>query len=463
MTDAIASAFRSPVPNVSELEFVLDMQAYLEPHVPACDDVKNISKPHQFIIRSEPEADGPVKSSVSCKKWSDTPETDPCHVLLSLPTGTPFTKAGRQLFHRHDSPGVVECDKRYEDFEKELCKIFTLYQVSVSVQDEWEHTFDWLEDLQLQEAEEFPGFWPLDPEELEDYIEENSPLDGLRLAPIPQGLQEPIPDAVSTNARLAAAIRTDIDDRLDFQGLFRRRDGIGYRQVFDAKRGNLVVLDARGAVDAEDDDFLGDWEKEVFVGYVRSTRYREGASEDEKQEEDPEEIEILCCEPWSVDPETGKADRPLWLVKATSASPVCTTWEHARHLLWKPVHALPMSVYRNVYEASYTNTRPITRDPDFMGSGIPAIVRLDLQEANYNQAALVLKQPYAQLQYTCIADPSEKTDGARFPQEALDRIERHMELVQLGKSMVNGVSASLNREKLARSRKRQRKARRTEE
>ena len=443
MTEAWRQAFRSPVPNISELKFVLDMQSFLEPLLPQSNRIELVTKPHQFIIRYEAEAEGPVKSCVTCKRWSDTTETKPTHILLRLPQEPPFIKAGRPLFFHRDSPSAEACEKRWDEFVDQLDNIFENYLLSPDIREDWEETLDWLRALQSSERRPFEDFWPLSPSELADHVEECAPLLRLPLAPRPDGLQEPIPEDLSSAARQAALLRTELEDHFEAQGMFVSGAGEGHRQVYDARRGNLVVLDNRDQVanGAGEDEFLGDWEQYVFVGYVIERLYPKDATAKEKRSNDPEELLFKMCEPWAVDEVTREPVMPLWLHAMTSSTFVSTAWEDVWHLPWKPVEALPVHVYESVYAKDYTNTSPQIHEANFMGSGIPAVVNLHLQSANKNRKELVVKQPFAQLQYTCMVDKEEKTTGALFPREAFDCIEKQMELVALKKGL-RGTDAS---------------------
>lgn len=83
----------------------------------------------------------------------------------------------------------------------------------------------------------------------------------------------------------------------------------------------MVVLDNTRDQDedmAADDEFLGDWERLVAVGYVRDRIYRpEGMTEAEKKKRitEPESLELALCEPWVTHHSTGEAVCPLWLYK----------------------------------------------------------------------------------------------------------------------------------------------------
>jgi hypothetical protein len=71
-----------------------------------------------------------------------------------------------------------------------------------------------------------------------------------------------------------------------------------------------------------------------------------------------------------------------------------------------------------------------------MGTGVPAIVRFDLQDANKKCKTLVQVQPFGQLHYTCVLeDKTERPNGARLPAEAIARIAMSMRQVSLRKTL----------------------------
>ena len=442
MTEGWRKAFRKPVPIVQELKFVLDMQTYLEALIPAGDKIELVTKPHQFIVRHEPNADGLVKSSVTCSRWSDTVETAPTHILQRLPSAPLSIKAGRPVFFHRESPSLADCNKRFKDFVDQLDEICVDYKLSGDVRDEWVETISWLQDLETSERRPFTGFWPLNPEQLSEYIEMSAPLVRLPLAPRPDGLLEPIPSALSCTARQAAELQVEIQDKFEYQGLFVRGNGEGHRQHYDARRGNLVVLDNRGQISngASEDSFLGDWEQHVYVGYVKERISPKNATRKEKLNNEPDELSFYLCEPWAVD-EDNEPLMPLWLYEATCGRLVSTAWDDVWHLPWKQVEALPLSVFEAVYKNDFTNTSSATRDKNFMGTGVEAVVRLDLQEGNTYSKGLIVNQPYGMLQYTCVTDPEEKNLGAFLPQEAFECINKQMELVALRKGMISANSS----------------------
>jgi len=68
-------------------------------------------------------------------------------------------------------------------------------------------------------------------------------------------------------------------------------------------RGNLVVMDSTSASysSEEQDAFLGEWEKEVAVGYVKKVFKSTPSSEGECPE--IVELDVVQCEPWAINNE----------------------------------------------------------------------------------------------------------------------------------------------------------------
>ena len=415
----------------------------------------NISIPHQFHIRQDPTAVGPVKSAIFCRLWSDTPEQAPCHLLQGLPTQPPVYKAGRPLFFGKDSQTTEECDKRYDNFQAHVKHIAETFKFSQAFKEEWEETFEWTKRLQSASSRPYTGFWPTEAGQLQNYLDAQ-PAGGpaLDLAPRPEGLQEAIPEEDLLRASEAAELSTELEEK-DFQGVILTgayaESDQAIRQVYDARKGNFVILDASGAVDdtTPSEHLLGDWEREVCLGFVRERVYAAGLTQREKRSRktEPESLEILQCEPWAVHSKTGEPVCPLWVfrdvAKAMGKDQVDTSWEAVKHLPWREVVALPVASYQAFYAEAFTNTRGETRDLDFMNSGLCAIVKLHLQDANKRQKTLLQVHPYGQLHYTCtMEDANERTRGVKLPKEALERVELSMRRAKLRKGLIDNDSRS---------------------
>ena len=151
LISSVKDSYTTITPNVVELEHVLDMQDFYEEHLPTACSLNNISTPHQFVIKVDKEATGPVKSCITCRMWSNTEETPPCHLLQSLPEQKPLTKAGRHMFYSAD--GDQDFDKLYSQFEKEFESVSKRFQFPEEVVMEWEGTFSRLQNLMALESD----------------------------------------------------------------------------------------------------------------------------------------------------------------------------------------------------------------------------------------------------------------------------------------------------------------------
>ena len=74
---------------------------------------------------------------------------------------------------------------------------------------------------------------------------------GVNHASLPTGIHAPIPDEMNNLAEEIARLSEEIEEDFDFQGIFLggnyKEYNVGHRQVFDARKGNLVVLDTSSA------------------------------------------------------------------------------------------------------------------------------------------------------------------------------------------------------------------------
>lgn len=439
--DAIKKSFTSPVPNVEELPYVFDAQSYFEAF--SHREVKNISAPYQFSVRKDPSrADQPVTSAVFCRKWSNTAESSGASVLTGMPTLKPRLKGGRPVFHTHESPGEAECERRFGDFAKHLEQQFDLFRFSEARRAEWRNTLAWLRRLENSSPRDFEGFWPLSPEEASDWLEDLPLQDIVRLAPRPGGLRERLGEELVAPAAEAAAIAVELEDNVDFQGILTSEDTSGFRQVYHARRGNVVLMEPTAS--SEDSaNLLGDWETEVCVGLVRSVEWGEGAN---RNRDDPEGLQLLLLEPWVESESTGGALMPLWLyaeAMAEKGQQVDTSWAAASKLPWKEVQAIPLRTWRAFYEASLSRYDSRTLTEDFMASGRKAIHNLHLQPNNLNQKTLVQNQPYAVLHYCCQVAKDEREAGVKLPEECLTRVAMSMRRAALQRRL--GLATSVNR------------------
>ena len=418
--DVIRRAF-TPSPNVMELPGVLGIQGWLDGHV---EKLKNITNPHMFIFTPDPTAEGPVKSKIVCRLYSDTEDSAPIHALKRVPPGKPQYIAARHLFHGEGrSPEALE--EAFATFEVEVWKTLMAYECSLEVVEEWESTIADLEASQVAPARAFDRFWPTSPTECADWQER------LRVAATPSiGSESPstepdpsgdlcTPERVRLSERLAAleAQRNE----MDFEPLRVQQQGGGAFDYFDAKVGNLVIIDtASGAYTTEERGaMLGDWEAQYAVGYVHKR---------EKADDGSETLLIKHCEPWVE--EDGVAVQPLWVanhLRATAnAEPHPSTWEDVRELPWLPIRALPVATYNVFYrDHAAREVRP-TRDVDnnFRGyDGVQAITGLKYLLDGPADGILRGSFDYNHLTLTCQVDKEEKEAGARVVVSAITRVE----------------------------------------
>ncbi len=184
----------------------------------------------------------------------------------------------------------------------------------------------------------------------------------------------------------------------------------------------------------KDSCFLGDWEKEVQVGYVRERVYPEHFTTQQRKKEEPEALELYLCEPWVVSTKTNKPLLPHWLycqvVKEKHGRDVPSAWEDVKRLPWREIQAMPLRIHEACYSDTFTNDGQRTFDENFMGTGVKARVRFDLQKANRHRKTLLQIQPFGQLHYTCqLGDKDERSSGALLPEDALERIKKSMKRV----------------------------------
>jgi hypothetical protein len=90
-------------------------------------------------------------------------------------------------------------------------------------------------------------------------------------------------------------------------GIVRVNDN-GPNDMWDARRGNVVIMDMSTALysDEEAEDLLGEWERSYMVAYVRIRVDCTPAHPPYKHR-----LSLSVCEPWTVAPD-GRPELPLW-------------------------------------------------------------------------------------------------------------------------------------------------------
>ena len=91
---------------------------------------------------------------------------------------------------------------------------------------------------------------------------------------------------------------------------------------------------------------------------------------------------------------------------------------------------MPLRIHEACYSDPFTNDGQRTFDDNFMGTGVKARVRFNLQKANRNYKTLLQIQPFGQLHYTCqLEDKDERSSRALLPEDALGWIKLYMKRV----------------------------------
>jgi hypothetical protein len=241
-----------------------------------------------------------------------------------------------------------------------------------------------------------------------------------------------------------------------------RENDIGFLQVYDARRGNLVVLESHVASGTPCTAFLGDWQHEKKVGYVRkrhdtfegdpSGTNGEVSMEHERERKRAKrlasthanmwgpdfdhsgvELDVVLCEPWDVDPVKKRPSHPLWvsygLALTTGETPPDTSWARAKELPWLEIRAVPHHLYRDLYMPyeSESNRRRRQMTENFMDLGVSSETSLRglSQIADSGGKLLVDRCNLRDLRHTLTLDTDEsRVSGVVLPKEGL----RHMEV-----------------------------------
>ena len=207
-------------------------------------------------------------------------------------------------------------------------------------------------------------------------------------------------------------------------------------QYYDAKRGNLVVLDATSTNFASEElvKLLGDWETEVNVGYVSRALRNEDTKETEF-------LDVTLCEPWAMD-SSGKPVLPVWAavqvqeIMEDEELPLDfkldgvpdfvelsgTTWEEVKELPWLPIHAVPMKTWDAFYGVHLR--KPLQAKDQtsaFMGiPGLGAVTNMGLLRRGHK--TIGMRFDFNHLLFTLQVEPGEREKGARIDADALKRM-----------------------------------------
>ena len=152
----------TPGPSVEWMDGVLNIQDHFGPHLPASHQVEGITKHQFYTISADPNAPGPVKAVVKSRCFSDSPDSsEPCHLLLDIPTGKPQYVACRPIFPSKAKDGsVLEPQEQFLKCKRQIYDIIGRHKWGDDVASAWEKDFKYLDDLQQRPSIPFDGFWP---------------------------------------------------------------------------------------------------------------------------------------------------------------------------------------------------------------------------------------------------------------------------------------------------------------
>jgi hypothetical protein len=171
MLEMLKKSF-TPAPTFEKLEHVLDFTSFLGPHLHG--EIKNITKPHQFIIKRA--AGAAVGSNVETSEWSNSPLWPACEVLTAMPTGEPTTSAARPIFGAKEHAGNPKpAEDAFQKCRAQVEDIADRYGWCTEDKERWQSLFTELEDRQNADADVYPfGWWPWSKEDVNRRIAELS-------------------------------------------------------------------------------------------------------------------------------------------------------------------------------------------------------------------------------------------------------------------------------------------------
>eukprot|EP00873_Tetraselmis_striata_P044452 jgi/Tetstr1/464716/TSEL_009463.t1 len=270
--DLVAKAF-SPTPDIAELAFSLDFSEWLRPHFQ--DHIQDISKPHKFEFTCDDAAAS--GGSLRTALWSNTPLSEPVHILKSAPTGTPEIRAGRLLLYAlcdKKKPGALMVQRYLDDFKKVksyITDVAAQWHFSPVERDSWKNMLDNLDEKQAAPSAAFSGFWPQRKEKVDDFLGEHgqtAPAEARHTMATNADLNN------AETARVEAEVRAQVlQDDSAFRGIHagakeRLHDNTS---PSDAKGTNLVVIDVSDVYEEDKSpETLGDWEPRFVIGLVKS-------------------------------------------------------------------------------------------------------------------------------------------------------------------------------------------------
>lgn len=435
----LALAF-SPSCNFYNLEGVLDMKEWYGDACPESDKVISLSGCYQIFVKrpDSPRPEGKPQADVFISEWSDTPIFGPEHLLQSIPEGKPQYLPGRYLFHSHKGADgktaplpAAEAEKQFAAMEKEIWLCAHKNDFSTADTLEWEQLLAQIKAEQTAPARPYPGFWPTSERELVAWRAtlSQSSLPAVVVIPHEDDNSSARRRALNLPANVRDAVALEVDmrsemHRLKFNpmttiGKLRENDN-GVKGIFDAKGGNLVIMNTADAEYAADEKpcLLGEWEATHCVGYVRARPEKDNEDETKRQ------LKLAVCEPWQADPK-GFPTIPLWLAvelaQANGTPPPDTSWEAVKSLPWKEVRALPLRTF-NCFYSNGRKARCTNVTDNFMNTGIMAYTTIGKLGSS---GVVEITHPWSKLLMTLQINPSldERNKGAILPQDALRFIE----------------------------------------
>lgn len=450
----------TPECNFEMLEGVIDWKEWLgeggDGACPSTGQVLSISRAYQFSIRKPEEPiDHDVQAEIYMSEWSDTDVHGPEHFLKYVPEGKPNYMPGRAIFHSHqDSKGQTrplseaEFQKRFDDMEEHILSLTDKFDFTAGQVTGWVSYLAELREAQTANARPMDKFWPEGREDLQEWLR-SRPRRPVQEAPATAPVCGPASHNERNDTKLCHSASASVKRLVTvMEGLRRlewnpvttigpgKTNTMGFKQHFDAKQGNLVIMDYSDRADDYDEhsrrDLLGDWELTRFVGRVRSHKDLDHKDVTKRT------LKLVQYEPWVPDKD-GNPDIPLWLavdVARLEGRPVPdTTWEVAQRMPWRPVAALPMRTYDRFYRdlggvarSSFTT--------NFMGTAVPALKTLG---KTFNGTEGVL-EVYAQWTDLLIVmqfeAPEERTEGVLLPQDSLQHCALRLEFMELKASLV---------------------------
>eukprot|EP00873_Tetraselmis_striata_P024401 jgi/Tetstr1/444665/TSEL_032513.t1 len=164
-----------------------------------------------------------------------------------------------------------------------------------------------------------------------------------------------------------------------------REYNLNHLQYQDPRERNLVICTVgaagdggEGGWDYQEEDIahlLGEWERTHCVGRVYHVNDKDKAACGQH------ELELRLFEPWILQPDTGKPDKPLWVANRDAGGTLPTAWGVVQDMLWLPITNLPI----DHFEVFYNDT----------GVPIPLAARMREKVGGYDVVNMASIRKYA--------------------------------------------------------------------